>query len=190
MLLTAELLSTFDDFSRFIKFNSSKTESLTPLFYLLVRKAFRWRTFVPNMIEALPPGNETPGNVFSFLGSKMADRKWLSVLFFGTSSGGIKMCFLLKFGDDISSRFGDSGRKVGNSRWRPAAILDFLGKQKSTFRLFFCPLSSKVDRFSIVRLGAEIWRPVFELHAPQRRDIYLDFVNSCHFDKLDQWWLV
>ena len=145
---------------------------------------------MPKRIKKLSVWTENPGHVTSRLGPKMADRKWLSDVWFGMVGRGPKEHLLVKLGDDISSRFGDSGRKVGNSRWRPAAILDFLEKEKNTFRLFFCPLSSKVDRFSIVRLGAEIWRPVFELHAPQRRDIYLDFVNSCDFDKLDQWWLV
>ena len=61
----------------------------------------------------------------------MADRKWLSDVRFGMVGRGTKKYFWVKFGDDISSRFGDSGRNFENSRWRPAAILDFSEKKKN-----------------------------------------------------------
>jgi hypothetical protein len=61
----------------------------------------------------------------------MADRKWLSAVWFGSVGRGIKKYICVKFGDDISSRFGDNDRNFENSRWRPAAILDFSEKKIS-----------------------------------------------------------
>ena len=102
-----------------------------PNFFRLFDRFLNGEYELLNHIGPLIPGTENPGHVTSRLGPKMADRKWLSVLLFGTSSRGIKVCFLLKFGDDISSRFGDSGRNFENSRWRPVAILDFSEKKKN-----------------------------------------------------------
>jgi hypothetical protein len=85
---------------------------------------------VPNLIEILTPGNENPAIVIYSGASNMADLKWLSAVWFGYVGRGFKMYLLVKFGDDISSRFGDSDRNFENSRWRPAAILDFSEKKK------------------------------------------------------------
>jgi len=54
--------------------------------------------------------SENPGIVIYSGASKMADRKWLSDVWFGMVCRGPKEHLLVKFGDDISSRFGDSDR--------------------------------------------------------------------------------
>jgi len=91
----------------------------------------------------------------------MADRKWRSDFRFGGSTRGAKMCLLLKIGNDISSRFGDTGRNFEFSRWRQAAILDFFEKQNYTCPLIFPALSNAANHLSLGGLGAEIWRGYF-----------------------------
>ncbi len=85
----------------------------------------------------------------------MADRKWLSDFRSQLCTIGLEGHLLLKFGDDISNRFGDSERNFGFSKSRDAAILDFFKKRRHTCPLIFLALSNPFYRLSIRRLGAE-----------------------------------